>query len=1615
MNGETIKNDGNKQQLNSTNQQQQQSMRSTNSTAREATNSEGSTTVLCKVRAQVMTRDDSTGGWVPIKGGGLSSVVLVKKKLSDDLSEYLIVGRRIEDQQIVLFCAIKSDFIYNKVIPTFHHWYTGNSKFGLTFVTANEGKMFDKAVKHCCNDLLLDVVNNEDTCSSYVQFSSTQQPPQQALESEQAKQHDYSYPTMILNDFVKEKQQKQQQVKKSEQQQPKPLLPTKKKRSWKKSSSSSTTSTTSTSVATTPVFQCKHCLQYFNPFSDKNNFCEFNDRPIAACSSRRARSSEHQQQVATVDENDSLMNCVQTLTCIGCASCMLYHCCDDDDDLNTVDIADEDFNYCCLCLHQRNRRTRKNGNNNHGAAVKQCHIQGQSGLDFLEQNCRRIFIDSLQKVNGSNGGELKASEEALLFIESLLFKLLSLLLSNSPKTVLDLEERVVKLFPPPFDAIRVNSITRCSKDSANRPFGCTAPQLNSLLFLQSIPASVAAVTAPCERLRQSTDVEDEEDAEKAYFEVVKSILCEERNFLNCVKIVIKIFRDPFVNVMNEDDLDYIFSNICDVYEFVLNFVGQVEDVVEMEGLMMIGCVFEELLEQQEFDVFEKFVTDIQVEKERNQQKIKSVLLSPIVLSRIQQQTPSSSPSLFNSPSYPLLIKYILPAFLKEIVLHSLNYYEYIKILKSLTVNEEDREAFEQSEGLLKPLIKEIERKLKSSECEKSERNEKLLFLRRKKKKIEEKRQKVRQLVRRIEGLEQKTKNLLMNCELKHEGKLFKVRKFDPLIRKTAPLHLSERWALLFDSLLILIKEDQLQTPVTDKLVNATNLTNLLNNANSTSVSTTASCNSSYNSNAPSGSVITTNVVSNTDNDDNVSLTAAALLTMTSNNTVLDDENEVIANDHHHHQQQPQQQQTVYKFKEKLQIRKIEVVENELLEHCFELKNVGGGVSSSSSLILKANNEDDKNKWFAKILYLCCKASIDRTVDLIIAEEVKRNPLKLPSKEEYLFSEEDSPTNIVFESNSTQVIKGATIHKLIERLTYHSFADPMFVKIFLITYRSFVSSYELLELLKKRFNIPMIDGNREEVKRYKKEFLEPIQFRVLNVIRHWIDAHFMDDFRNEEKLRADLVSFLKSIVNRNMKKWVQSILKIMKRKEEECTNEECNQKRRQLFLTEKPPMIEWFLTKDINKFNLMTIHPLEFARQLTLYEFELYCNVKILSTPNFEERVALVSRIVEIMQVLLDYNNFNGILEIISALNLSCVYRLEHTMSALSYKQKKIIDEMQELNSDHYRKYQERLRSINPPCVPFFGINLTNILHLEEGNADIIEPNLINFSKRRKIAEITTEIQQYQQQPYCLQVSPEIRTFIANLDPIKDGDKKTFEDYLYDLSLQIEPRGASKPPKGGAKRFPDITLKSPGIKPSSSAKPSSLSFVSFTTTSESNSPLISPKTPPNNATNQSASDKDSVFAKILIPTSTAANTTVTATSTSSTVSVANNSTSSSFASTPPPLPPRITAAKHAAAHHMSSHHQRTSSESSNKSHPSPSTSSQPESPPPLPPRGISPAASISRHNSILSPPPRRNSSSLSPPPHPPPFRRSSSSSVPMPVSYPAQPLLPPRTYQRKECK
>ncbi|XP_006817198.1 son of sevenless homolog 2 [Saccoglossus kowalevskii] len=604
----------------------------------------------------------------------------------------------------------------------------------------------------------------------------------------------------------------------------------------------------------------------------------------------------------------------------------------------------------------------------------------------------------------------------------------------------------------------------------------------------------------------------------------------------------------------------------------------------------------------------------------------------------------------------------------------------------------------------------------------------------------------------------------------------------------------------------------------------------------------------------------------------------------------------------------------------------------------------------------AKSAEDKANWMAVLTALHYRSTLERMLDTILTDEEKKQPLRLPSKEQYRFAEEDSEDNIVFEdcqtSNGIQVIRGGSLLKLIERLTYHTYANPSFVRTFLTTYRSFCKPQELLELLIERFEIPdppMTEEDesalrrgvslvREDLKKFRKEYAQPVQLRVLNVFRHWVDQHFYDFERHPELLER-LMEFIDNVKGKAMRKWVESIKKIVQRRSLTGSTEQL-----EITFDQTPPQTEHYLAKSSDEFDLMTLHPVEIARQLTLLEFDLFRAVKpselvgcvwtkkdkyilspnllkmiqqttnltlwlekcIVCAENIEERVAVVSRIIEILMVFQELNNFNGVLEIVSAVNSAPVHRLEHTFMEVNPKKtlRLALDEAKELSEDHLKKYQEKLRSINPPCVPFFGMYLTNILHIEEGNPDFLRDGIINFSKRRKVAEITGEIQQYQNQPYCLTVEVEIRNFFEALRPREDMSIEDFNDFLFYKSLAIEPRNCKQPPKFPRKS--EFPLRSPGIKTSRnlsisgpskshpvalSSEPKSFNFQKIQEDETVTSPKAgTPPAPPTPTSPTATSPFAEVFAPVMIDTSSAR------------ASAASSSVTDEELK-PPPVPPR----------------------------------------------------------------------------------------------------------------
>lgn len=99
----------------------------------------------------------------------------------------------------------------------------------------------------------------------------------------------------------------------------------------------------------------------------------------------------------------------------------------------------------------------------------------------------------------------------------------------------------------------------------------------------------------------------------------------------------------------------------------------------------------------------------------------------------------------------------------------------------------------------------------------------------------------------------------------------------------------------------------------------------------------------------------------------------------------------------------------------------------------------------------------------------------------------------------------------------------------------------------------------------------------------------------------------------------------------------------------------------------------------------------------------------------------------------------------------------------------------------FKNFREALANAAPPCIPFMGAYLTDLIFIADGNPDKIE-NRINFVKHKFVYNVVARIQTYQTVVYNLEEVDSIQQFLLNLPQMDDKE-------LFASSLQIEPRGA----------------------------------------------------------------------------------------------------------------------------------------------------------------------------------------------------------------------------------
>nr|XP_048295516.1 protein enabled homolog isoform X9 [Myodes glareolus] len=111
---------------------------------------------ICQARAAVMVYDDANKKWVPAGGSTGFSRVHIYHHTGNNT--FRVVGRKIQDHQVVINCAIPKGLKYNQATQTFHQWRDARQVYGLNFGSKEDANVFASAMMHA-----LEVLNSQET------------------------------------------------------------------------------------------------------------------------------------------------------------------------------------------------------------------------------------------------------------------------------------------------------------------------------------------------------------------------------------------------------------------------------------------------------------------------------------------------------------------------------------------------------------------------------------------------------------------------------------------------------------------------------------------------------------------------------------------------------------------------------------------------------------------------------------------------------------------------------------------------------------------------------------------------------------------------------------------------------------------------------------------------------------------------------------------------------------------------------------------------------------------------------------------------------------------------------------------------------------------------------------------------------------------------------------------------------------------------------------------------------------------------------------------------------------------------------------------------------------
>ena len=427
-------------------------------------------------------------------------------------------------------------------------------------------------------------------------------------------------------------------------------------------------------------------------------------------------------------------------------------------------------------------------------------------------------------------------------------------------------------------------------------------------------------------------------------------------------------------------------------------------------------------------------------------------------------------------------------------------------------------------------------------------------------------------------------------------------------------------------------------------------------------------------------------------------------------------------------------------------------------------------------------------------------------------------ISLPEDSRYIIYSQPKPIDSSFEIEKE--ILYISLEKLIEILASSNDRNDEIFQVCLYGYLSFSDDETIFKELIKRFNVyfPINTTKSEKIQIYNQKIFH-IQRKIMAFLQYWIEIYketvvlnkrldglfeetlFSFYFYRKEYSETYSVGLSKLLINleevrvyKNFKKFNETNLNSFKNAISSALTDIIFPVYHYI-LNEPQEIVEQICIFDYDNFYRISIP--ELLKKKTNggdnynYFAKNFNNIsKIISfillwMKSSSKRINFFEKVLETIDNLIKYNNYSTSFACFLSLTHTSIERLNNILfKKISKKHKNKYESLARLftTTNNHNNLREAQKHMNPPCVPFLGIYVKDLLNYEENsklNNGCKVKHMIDYKKASQISAVLREIDNYKETWYEFEKNDRIYEYFKYLPDVPD-------DLLYELSYKLLP-------------------------------------------------------------------------------------------------------------------------------------------------------------------------------------------------------------------------------------